>query len=174
MYDSSATIPRCTILKRGGSFCDERSIEDTPFPVCARHAIKLYVHLSDLTDEERSALDPEPARAPHRTPLTRRERNKALRHILEAGTSVIYAAQFPDGIIKIGCTSDLTHRLSAFAADGGALIGFMPGEYEDEQEIHRALREHVARGREWYNPTPEVLAAVNEMRDRFNMPHLAA
>lgn len=174
MYDSTARIHRCTTLKATGHFCDQPSVEDVPFPICARHAVSLFRHMQGLTDAEVEALRPTPPSRPHVSPKTRRERNKAIKSLLPHGASVVYAVQFPDGIIKIGCTANLPKRLSFYANQDGALIGFMLGELADEQAIHASLREHLARGREWYNPTPAVMSAVNDMREHFNMPHIAA
>ena len=54
------------------------------------------------------------------------------------------------------------------------LLAFRVGAYEDEQAIHASLVEHRARAREYYNPTPEVLAVVNDMRNSLGLPHIAA
>jgi hypothetical protein len=173
MRNPSARIERCTILRGHGDFCDSPSIEDAPFPVCAKHAIKLYAHLSDLTDDERATLEPVPG---HRIPkgnALRREQNAALR-AMQAGQTFVYAVRFPDGIIKIGCSTNLAQRFNQYRVDKGELLGFMPGDYALEQEIHQTLRDDRARGREWYHPTPGVIAIVNEMRDGFDMPHIAA
>jgi hypothetical protein len=167
----SARIPRCTTLKGDGSFCDLASLEDVPFPICAQHALRLHAHLSELTDDELRGMAPKAkSRAPHTRSL-RAHRNAAL-DLIQAGRSLVYAIRFPEGIIKIGCSKNLAQRIYAYQADGGELIGFMPGEYEDEQEIHRSLREHLARGREWYKSDPAVLAVANEMRRACNLEPL--
>jgi hypothetical protein len=84
---------------------------------------------------------------------------------------VIYAMRLPDGAIKIGCCADLANRASQLH---GQILGFRPGDIPEETEIHRSLRRHVARGREYYHPRPEVIAFVNELRDEFDLPHIAA
>lgn len=173
MKNPTARLERCTIVRRLGDFCDLPSIEDGPFPVCAKHALKLYRHLADLSDAELSDLAPAPANQAPNTRTLRGHQNKALAAI-QAGQSLVYAVKFPDGIIKIGCSSNLAKRMDAYRCDGGELVGFMPGDYALEQEIHKTLREHLTRGREWYLGVPAVIAIVNEMRDGFNMPHIAA
>jgi hypothetical protein len=85
---------------------------------------------------------------------------------------VVYAARLTDGCIKIGCTSNLYQRLNQLAAT--ELLGFTPGDFDDEALIHAGLVEHQARGREYYHPTAIVLEVVNEMRERFNLPALVA
>lgn len=173
MYNPSARTERCTILRNAGDFCDLESIDDTPFPICAKHAVKLYRHLADLSEDDLAAMAPRAKTAPPESQHLRKQRNDAIR-LLQAGESVVYAVRFPDGIIKIGCTTDLPQRLSTVCKGGGHLVGFMPGDYVLEQEIHGTLREHRHHGREWYHAVPAVIAIVNEMRDGFDMPHLAA
>lgn len=99
-----------------------------------------------------------------------RDRAAAIR-ALTGGEQMVYACRLVDGIIKIGCTGDLASRLRTVGS-GAELLGFMPGDFADERAIHQTLTAHRARGREYYHPTPAVLAVVNEMRDRFDLPHL--
>ncbi len=82
--------------------------------------------------------------------------------------AVIYAARLPDGVIKIGCTSNLGVRMWQLGA-GTTLLGFRPGLRPEELQLHRTLRAHVHHGREYYHPTPEVMAVVNEMRDTLGL-----
>lgn len=87
--------------------------------------------------------------------------------ILRALGSVVYAVRVPGQVIKIGCTSDLATRAQALGAE--EILAFKPGEYADEQLIHSGLVAHRHHGREYYHPTPEVLAVVNEMRDDLGL-----
>jgi len=86
---------------------------------------------------------------------------------------LVYAARLKDGTIKIGFTTDIANRMSAL---GGwkAVLGFVPGTFEDEQDIHRQLRSHRKRGREYYHPTPEVIGVVNDMRARYGFDPIEA
>ena len=87
------------------------------------------------------------------------------------GQHVLYALRLEDGVIKIGCTKNLANRASGLH---GNILGFRPGDFDDEKAIHDDLKAHRARGREYYHPRPEVLAVVNDMRDDFGLPHIAA
>lgn len=89
----------------------------------------------------------------------------------QAGRPVIYAAWVDGGLVKIGCTTDLYHRLSAIKGD---LIGFRFGDFDEEREIHQQLADHVHHGREWYNPTPAVIAVANEFREALGLDPIAA
>lgn len=54
------------------------------------------------------------------------------------------------------------------------LLAIKPGTRADEADLHRQLVEHLHHGREWYNPTPEVLAVINEWREALGREPLAA
>jgi len=86
---------------------------------------------------------------------------------------VVYAATSRDGLIKIGFTTNLSRRLLPY---GGwkSLLAALPGTYEQEQQIHADLAEHVAHGREFYHRHPDVLAVVNDMRARMGAEALAS
>jgi hypothetical protein len=97
------------------------------------------------------------------------DRAEALRALI-GDRSVVYAIRLRDGIIKIGCSANVRSRRNFYT--GSEIVGFRFGDYADEQAIHAQLRSSVARGREYYHPTAEVLAVVNDMRQDFNLPPL--
>jgi hypothetical protein len=100
-------------------------------------------------------------------------RQRAIYEALGDLGEVIYALACPDGLIKIGHTSNLMDRRRQHRAAFEDIIAVLPGSYDDEQLIHNSLRDHVARGREYYHPTFDVLAFVNEIRDRAGIPPYA-
>lgn len=99
-------------------------------------------------------------------------RTQALKALI-GDRSVVYAIRTPDGLIKVGCSASLWNRRRSLGA-AAEILAFRFGDFDDEQAIHRALAEHRARGREYYHPTPAVMAMVNDMRDEWNLPHIAA
>jgi hypothetical protein len=101
------------------------------------------------------------------------ERYVGIRALTATIPSVLYAVRLPGGTIKIGCTSNFASRLSSYGPDS-EVLGFRAGDRADEQAIHKSLKAHLRHGREWYHPTSEVFAVVNDMRDDFGLPHLAA
>jgi hypothetical protein len=103
---------------------------------------------------------------------THREQTQAIA-LLTQGRPTVYALRMPDGVIKIGCSSDLARRRQRLGLDS-EILGFMHGDFETEAAIHSQLRPYRARGQEYYHPVPAVLAVVNEMRDQFNLPHLTS
>lgn len=97
--------------------------------------------------------------------------------IMDAMGSVVYAARLADGTIKIGRTEhfgDRLRHLKAYTKQEVELLAFRFGGRNEEQAIHATLAAHIHHGREYYHPTPEVLAVVNSMREALSMPHVAA
>lgn len=90
------------------------------------------------------------------------------------GIEVIYAIRCPDGLIKIGHTADLQSRRRHFDSDPNAILAVRQGTYDEEQAIHATLNASCARGREYYHPTPEVLAFVNGIRQGYGLDPLPA
>lgn len=84
---------------------------------------------------------------------------------------VVYAVRVGD-LIKIGFSSNMAQRMGAL--NPTEILAFKLGNYADEQAIHRRLVDHVARGREWYYPTPGVFDVINEMRHALGMESIAA
>lgn len=92
-------------------------------------------------------------------------RNDAL-SALQCGTTFLYAMWMPTELMKIGISINVMDRRRRL---GGELLALRPGTYDDEAEIHEALRTHRHHGREWYVPAPDVLDAVDDLRQHFNL-----
>lgn len=109
---------------------------------------------------------------PAHHPVTNEQaRHRAVLECLRdlAGIELIYAIRCPDGIVKIGRTRDLMARRRHFDSAPEAILAITPGTYEEEQALHDRLQASVARGREYYHPTPEVLAFVNSLRSALGV-----
>ena len=91
---------------------------------------------------------------------------------LNALGPLVYATRTRDGLIKFGFTRHLAQRVGEFGGMASILAVRLGCTYADEQELHDSLQQHVARGREYYHPTAEVLAVVNLMRSDLGMPPL--
>jgi hypothetical protein len=103
-------------------------------------------------------------------PYERNARHEAMMAALD-GQRLVYAARVQDGLIKIGCTAHLYHRLINIK---GELLGFMFGGYDDERALHRTLQADLHHGREWFHPTPAVMAVVNDLRADLGLEPIAA
>jgi hypothetical protein len=84
---------------------------------------------------------------------------------------VLYAAMMPDGIIKIGHTTNLLHRFYNFPQ--AELLAIKAGNRDDEKALHQTLTAHRHHGHEYYNPTPEVMAVVNDWRTTLGLESVA-
>jgi len=118
-------------------------------------------------DDYRVSTQVLPERRPRSDGFGVRQRNASLRAL----GPVVYAARCTDGVIKIGFTTNLAQR--RWGIGSAELLAFEPGTLADEQALHDRLAEHVHHGREWYYPTPGVLAVVNEMRERLGLEPVA-
>lgn len=100
------------------------------------------------------------------------DRSMTKRQAMDDLPPVVYAARLRDGMIKIGWSAHLYRRLERLGG-GTQLLGFQYGTYEDEQAIHKTLTEHRSRGREYYHPSLEVMAVVNQMRTGLGLDAVA-
>ena len=103
-------------------------------------------------------------------PYERNTRHAAMMAALD-GQRLVYAARVEGGLIKIGCTAHLYHRLINIK---GELLGFMFGDYADEKALHETLLADLHHGREWFHPTPAVMAVVNDLRADLGLEPVAA
>jgi hypothetical protein len=74
--------------------------------------------------------------------------------------NVVYFIQgVPDGLIKIGWTSDLDSRFKTLCQGSPcelALLGIAHGGEREEQILHANFAEHRVRG-EWFTPNPRLI-----------------
>lgn len=86
---------------------------------------------------------------------------------------MIYFVQAASGPIKIGYTKDWERRRIALQSgnpDKLTTLLVIPGEWSDEQALHRAFAAHRVRS-EWFAACPEVLAYI-ESRRADHVPEL--
>lgn len=91
--------------------------------------------------------------------------------LTDLGPVIYYLRVGP--LVKIGFTSNLAKRLKGYPPYTKILAWRTGGTVEAERAIHERLAEHTAAGREWYHPTPEVLAVVNEAREHCGLAKYA-
>lgn len=65
-------------------------------------------------------------------------------------------------LIKVGWTSNLPRRLIDLHAD--AVLHHYAGTRQDEADLHRHLKPHLAKGREWYTPSSELDKIIEQLR----------
>lgn len=74
----------------------------------------------------------------------------------------IYYVQL-DEKIKIGWTANFAQRMKAYPPHA-KVITKHPGTRADERDLHRTFTPSRASGREWYHPTPELLAHIEQAK----------
>lgn len=98
--------------------------------------------------------------------------------LAELVPEAVYFLRTADDLIKIGWTQNIARR-SAELGGWHRLLAITPGTYEHEQVFHRGLREHCARGREFYWPVDPVFEHIDRIRTsmefapvtRWSVPH---
>lgn len=97
-----------------------------------------------------------PICATHRDEVLKvtRDKARAKRTTGNGRKHVVYYLRVGD-LIKIGYTFKLEQRLRQYPPDA-VLLAVEPGDEELEKQRHHHLRHSLARGREWFHPTPEV------------------
>jgi hypothetical protein len=70
--------------------------------------------------------------------------------------------------IKIGTTTDLRRRAAALNA---TVLARYPGSYSKEARLHARFAD-LRRHGEWFEPGPELLALVNEIRASEGLPQI--
>lgn len=149
----------CTAQRENGSFCDEPTIPDAPFPICFRHGAQLYAFLRGRaeTADRDTYLDALVDFS------DRRFRHVAVRPDGEtSGTGRVYYVQVGEHI-KIGCTVNLSGRLRDYPPNR-RLLATEPGYEVLEGQRHEQFAEHRVMGREWYTPSVPLIAHINELR----------
>lgn len=94
---------------------------------------------------------------------------------LRAGSNdpgwVYYISQ--GDLIKIGYAKDVRRRMRAYGPTA-ELLAVHPGTVQLEREMHKKFRSTLARGREWFTITEELIGHVQEVVDKFGNPSIFA
>ena len=70
--------------------------------------------------------------------------------------------------IKIGTTTDLPSRLKSFGPS--EFLACEPGSTTVERRRHRQFAADLAAGREWFHPSPALIAWVEAVKDEHPQP----
>lgn len=140
-------------------------------PVCARHMFEIYdyVKQSDL-DEPREVAIQRNRRQRAADERSRRAwlKQQKLRESRGSQPGWIYYLHI-DGKIKIGYTTDIVQRMRQYPP-GSPLAGVHPGTPELEKRLHRQFAGSLAQGREWFNPTPDLLEHCEQVVKEYGDP----
>lgn len=160
MEQGAPGFGRCALIAQ---YSISLGLQDFEDPAGCQPAGEALAHIREherayppkMVKDERAAIE---ARQ-HAAELEQQRRNRQ---------RYVYALQAVNGgAIKIGCSQNPTARLSQLQGSTPTtlqLLATMAGDYTTEKGFHDRLAAHRVKG-EWFNPTPEVLAVVDEIRN---------
>jgi hypothetical protein len=166
-------LPRCTVQLATGEFCDADAAEDTPFPICERHADQLYKHMRpphQHIEEARERLKEPPSEE-------YLQRQAALAQA-KADQSVVYYIQLSADRIKIGTTTNMTMRLTGLHIRRDAVLATEPGSYDLERARHQQFADlrytdgKANRQLEDFEPGQVLLDHIAMLRKHFGDPQI--
>lgn len=133
-------------------------------PLCDRH----FVELTQAADQHHNR-DWDSVIISYRRQHLKREREDAkaerVRKARRNQPGFVYYIRMDD-LIKIGYAADVARRMRAYPPSA-ELLAVHPGTPAVEARMHEDFRAFLRRGREWFEPSREVMAHVDKVRMRF-------
>lgn len=128
--------------------------------MCQEHALAVWATVQEMIDPEALRQIAHERTTPHE------ERFPELYEPVPISESagVVYFIRVGE-LIKVGFSSDLGQRMRSYPPDA-ELLACYTGSFAEEQRWHKLLTVHRANRREWYHPTAEVMAAVEDAKAR--------
>lgn len=80
------------------------------------------------------------------------------------------------GMVKIGCTSDMWHRIRKLKYETGEkpkILGVMDGDRKAEAAMHKRFKEHLIQGREWFSACDEIMQFIAANTQVYETDYLA-
>jgi hypothetical protein len=147
-----------------GTFCDLQSMPDSPFPICSKHAIKLYKHMLEVAQTGISR----PVDKSTRDTWTAREaaHKEALKQ-----QSVVYYVRIHD-VIKIGFTTNVKQRMQQLRVPTDAILATEPGGREIEVDRHRQFADLRIGTMENFKPAKRLIDHIDAVRDFHGEPSI--
>ncbi|WP_205670219.1 GIY-YIG nuclease family protein [Amycolatopsis sp. CFH S0078] len=161
---------RCTAQRRNGRFCDEPSLPEAPFPICVHHASEILRHLAGYIGEFKQ-LPPALRMIATDHVKSDEQVNRAVDGWRAAPDETVYYLRVGK-LIKIGTTENLRRRLTQYPP-GSELLAIEPGGENLEHRRHCEFRASLAERKEWFVPSPELIAHVNRLRKQQKSPPIA-
>lgn len=156
---------RCTIQTRRHSFCDRPAVKVLNFPICAKHAIALYLDIESLIESNDQNDIVRTMMVLDEMDAQERKRQRKTKPASITATKfyepVVYYLLI-DGLVKIGYTQDFHQRIRAYPPPAQLLATEAGGE-ELEKSRHRDFSDYLAMGREWFHPGPKLRAHIEAL-----------
>ena len=163
----AADFGRCTVQMKSGRFCDIESMPEAPYPICPKHAAKLFLFL-----RSRMSVD-DASRVEATLDAMARDRGARLnrRRYRETHDEVVYYVRVGE-YIKIGFTGNLRERMKAYMT--GTLLACEPGGRSTERLRLQQFQSHRApHGQEWFLPSAALAAHIEEVRATHPQPDIS-
>ena len=146
LKDTECPIPGCTDRPLKGEM------------VCTPHAVQIWARVQAIKGDPliQNAITESVAEREARMEEDERRR----REFGKTHGDIYYLRV--DEKIKIGWSSNLPQRLMSYPPHM-VLLCDHPGTRADERDLHRSFKPSRAAGREWYHPTPELLAHIDRV-----------
>lgn len=151
----------CTVQRNDGSFCNRPSLPRAPYPMCLKHATRVYEWVKyEVREADFDHVGAELiAHMLHGDTAPR----TAMQVMRGVEVTQVYYARVRD-LIKIGSSSDVERRISDYIP-GSHLLAVEPGGIEVERQRQAQFRSSRALGREWFQPSSDLIEHINSLRD---------
>lgn len=159
-HDTSPQLEGCTVQRKDGRFCDSPSADEMPFPICAHHATKLFMHMRWMVKD----FDNDPLRKMMvAIDGLDTERSRAARNAPKRRPGVVYYVLVGD-VLKIGYSENLRARLNTYPPHR-KLLATEPGTYSLEAKRHNEFADLLNGGREWFRFEGALVEHVQRLRE---------
>ena len=142
---------------------DHTQWRDTP--VCPEHAALMWKTFEEHTSEAHRRV----IRGDHREAAAEiragEAATKTRKRITSNRPGSIYYLRVGDRV-KIGFTTDLYQRMMQYPPNS-ELLALHPGTPALEKEMHQDFSRHLADGREWFHPNPELDAHIQKVQAKY-------
>lgn len=166
---STRWLTSCTAQHRNGNFCDAPPMEGMPFPICFKHAMKVW---KNFDGQIAARLGVDDSGLHQMRESSRSE--EARRRELAARQSVVYYVRIGE-YIKIGYSTNLTERLHALRIGRDDVLATEPGGRELEQQRHQQFASERLRSKfENFKPSQCLLDHIEAVRDEHGPPSVTA
>lgn len=163
----ASRLARCAVSVAKYELCQNPAVpdDDAPFNICAHHMAEIIRYANTFDFGKAGDLMRENSRpqGPLGIRVPQLHRFRPLEPQQEPYRSVVYYIRV-DTLIKIGYSGRVYARMKAYPPHA-VLLATEPGNPDLERRRHNQFNRHLAAGREWFRPSPELIAHINSLRE---------
>lgn len=150
-------LTTCAMFDDGGKDCRAPRAEDSPLPICLKHARSVYLFFADYLADIRERTAEQEADFGKAGQLEVPFRGLAVQ------PSTVYYVRIGN-LIKIGTTKDMNTRMTALQPD--EVLAIEEGDRDIELARHRQFMYSKApKGSEYFYPTAELMEHIAKVRE---------